>query len=163
MDADAQDPVRVSRSGPARWVLWVPWVIPGLIVAFVGYVVGVSFWMQRPVQFEERDLYGTWVSDGSQVTRLDFRADGLVTISGDPFPSDPKLPDCPSVGEYTWDFSPGDDPRVSISSRTCGQLIYAKHGMFTTDLVLFIGDPDQPESRIKFTRTSTAPPNSAAE
>ncbi|WP_434316445.1 hypothetical protein [Leifsonia sp. P73] len=162
MDADAQDPVMVSRTGPARWLLWVPWVLPGLIVAFVGYVVGMSFWMQRPVQFEERDLYGTWVSEGRMVTQLDFRADGLVTISGDPFPFDSRVPNCPSVGEYPWEFFPGDDPSVSVGA-TCGQLIYAENGMFTTVLALYAGDPDQPESRIKFTRTSTAPPTSAAE
>ncbi len=161
---DAQDAVKVSRGGPGRWVRWgrwAPWVSSGLIVAFVGYVVGVSFWSQRPVQFEERDLYGTWVSDGAQVTRLDFRADGLVTISGGPLPYLPRLADCPSaVGEYRWSFSRGYDPSVSITSGTCARSIGAKNGMFTTYLVLTTGDPDDPESRIRFTRTSTAPPTS---
>lgn len=151
MDADAQDAVKTSRRGPARWMLWAPWVIPGLLVAFVCYLVGAWFWLQRPVQFEERDLYGTWVSSGPQVTQLDFRPEGLMTISGDPLPYDPRVPDCPSVGEYPWEFFSGYHPRVSVG-RTCGQLIYAENGLFTTDLVLSAGDPDDPRMRIAFTR-----------
>jgi hypothetical protein len=161
LDGDRQDAVtpphwKASRGTP-RWALWLTSV---LILAVIGGLIGAWFWMQRRVQFEERDVYGTWVSDGRHPTTLEFKQDGVVIISGAPLPESPDDKDCPLFGKTAWDFARDKyHPWVSVG-RTCGDSIYAEnHWLFSTVLVLYIDDSGLPGTRVVFTHTTSATPS----
>ena len=142
---------RSTRENPT-WLLWVIW---GVTFAFIAYLVGSWFWFQRPIHFEERDVYGTWVNEGPHPTTLAFKHGGFVDVSGSPLPQAPYWKTERSVfGQARWTFdADGDPPSVSIGNTAWNQL-YAENDWFSTSLVLFIGDPDDPRSRVSFTRIS---------
>ncbi|TDP99196.1 MULTISPECIES: hypothetical protein [unclassified Leifsonia] len=138
-----------SRGNP----VWLLWLILGLTFLFIAWEVGSWFWLQRPVEFTERDLYGTWVSDGPHPTTLDFTKDGVVTISGAPLPQAPEDDDPVLSGVTEWKYFPDTrDPSVSVGG-TYSQSLSAENSMFSTVLALYTGDPDSAGTRVVFRHT----------
>lgn len=146
-------PFRGSSRGNPVWLLWVIW---GATFAFIAFVVGSWFWLQRPIDFEERDVYGVWVSDGQHPTVIQFKRDGVAVVSGSRLPQEAGG-DRPSIiGKTNWWFrssAVAERTWVSIGDDQI-QSLYAENDWFSTSLVLYIGDPDQPGSRVEFTRRS---------
>ncbi|MGO4594578.1 hypothetical protein AB4Z18_12230 [Leifsonia sp. 2TAF2] len=157
MDDDSQNAVTSTGRAPRRGTaVWTIWLILAVIVAVMGSLIGGWFWLQRPVQLQAADLYGTWVSDGPRPTTLEFTPRGTVTISGAPLPHGLDFDDPALHGETRWHFYPGADPSVTVGS-TYGQSLYAENRLFSTVLTLYPDGPDLIESRVVFTRTKRAP------
>jgi hypothetical protein len=144
-------PIRGSSRGNPVWLLWLIW---GVTFAFLGFVVGAWFWMQRPVQFEEHDVYGTWVSDGPHPTTLEFKQGGVVTITGSPLPDGNSDISPALIGKSEWQYFADQRAPSVVVGGTQSQSIYAENGWFSTDLVLYIDDPDLPGSGVVFAHTS---------
>jgi len=144
--------LRISSKENPVWLLWL---ILGITFILIASAIAAWIWMMRPIQFTERDVYGTWVSDSPQPTTLELKKGGAAVISGAPLPQPPEAKHRPLSGESSWQFLSGDGyPSVDLG-HTYGQSIYAENGWFSTDLVLFIGDPDSPGSRVVFRHTSS--------
>jgi len=142
---------RSSKENP----IWLLWLILGITFAFIAWAIGDWFWMQRPIQFTERDVYGTWVSDRPHPTTLEFKHGDVLVISGAPLPQSPDDKNHPLSGECEWSFFPDTSQPSIFVEGTYNTSLYAENGWFSTDLVLFIGDPDSPGSRVVFRHTAS--------
>ena len=142
----------VSWISPHRGTpLWARWLIPVLLFTVVGCLIGSWLWMQRPVQFQEPDVYGTWVSDGPHPTILQFKEGGVVAVSQTPLRDTFNYRFGATSDDAEWKyFQLADSREVDVGLTP----LYAENGWFATVLALYTGDPDQPANRVVFRRTS---------
>lgn len=141
---------RSTRENPV-WLLWVIW---GITFAFIAFVIFMWFWFQRPIKFEERDVYGTWSNGGPNATSLEFKRGGIAVVSGAPLPHRPEDENSPIYGRVEWQFTqiPAAQTTWVWIGKDRGEHLYAENDWLSTSLVLYVGDIDDPKSRIKFVR-----------
>ncbi|MDN4613899.1 hypothetical protein P5G50_05475 [Leifsonia sp. F6_8S_P_1B] len=117
-------------------------------VVLAGVLIGSIVWLNRSVSVTRAEVVGVWESSGTgPKTKIVFGEDGTAEIFGGP------LPPTGLQGDVQWTIlQSGTETRILLTDSAEGGHLYAEPLGFSTVLVSYLGDPDQPGMRFVLSR-----------